>query len=124
MIPYPGVRLVKTRYGWVEINHVRYDHDIIIHPDQKITKRSKKKSRNLKKEYGHTPLSEHDLVFLKKESPAVIFIGTGQFGDMPITREAHKILSRFDTCVSPTPEILDRIAEESRPFAAVLHVSC
>ena len=115
---------MKTRYGWVEIDHVRYDHDIIIHTDQKISKRSKKKSRKLRKEYGHIPLSEHDLSFLKKEAPEMIFIGTGQFGDMPITREAHKILSGFETCVSPTPEILDRIADETRPFAAVLHVSC
>jgi hypothetical protein len=115
---------MKTRLGWVEIDHVRYDHDIIIHKDQRITRRSKKRSRKLKKEYGHTPLSEHDLAFLKKEVPEIVFIGTGQFGDMPITREAHRILSGYDTCVSPTPDILDRIADESRPFVAVLHVSC
>lgn len=115
---------MKTRYGWVEIDHVRYDYDIVIHSDQRITKRSKKKSRKLRKEYGHTPLSEHDLAFLKKEDPKIIFIGTGQFGDMPITREAHRILSDYDTCVCPTPDVLDKIADEPRPFAAVLHVSC
>ena len=124
MIPYARVRFMKTRYGWVEVNHVRYDYDIIIHLDQKISKRSKKKSRKLKKEYGHTPLSEHDLAFLKDEAPEIIFIGTGQFGDMPITREAHRILSAYETCVSPTPDILDRIADERRPFAALLHVAC
>lgn len=124
MIPYPEVRLMKTRYGWVEIDHVRYDYDIIIHPDRRITRRSKKKSRKLRKEYGHTPLSEYDLAFLKHEAPEIIFIGTGQFGDMPITREAHRILSGYETCVSPTPDILDRIADERRPFAALLHVAC
>lgn len=115
---------LKTRYGWVEVNRIRYDHDIIIHLDQTITKRSKKKSRKFKKNYGHTPLSDHDLDFLKKEVPAILFIGTGQFGDMPITREAHQILAKYETCVGPTPDILDRISEETRPFVAVLHVSC
>ena len=38
---------MKTRYGWVEIDHIRYDHDVIVHPDRSVTKRSKKKTKKL-----------------------------------------------------------------------------
>ena len=39
---------MKSRYGWIEIDHVRYDHDVIIHTDRSVSKRSKKKSKKLK----------------------------------------------------------------------------
>ena len=115
---------MKSKYGWVEIDGVRYDHDVIIHTDRAVTKRSKKKSRKFKTLFGHTPLSDHDLLFLHKEQAAVIFIGTGQFGDLPITTEAHAILSKMETIIRPTPEIIGMLEEEKRPFAAIIHVSC
>jgi hypothetical protein len=31
---------------------------------------------------------------------------------------------RFTAIIRPTPEILERIAEETRPAVAILHVSC
>jgi len=115
---------VKTRYGWVEIDNVRYDHDVIIHCDRTVTKRSKKQSKKFKKTYGHTPLAGHELTLLDEENPEVIFIGTGQYGDLPITSEARQMLVRFETVIRPTPEILDLIKEETRPFVSILHVSC
>jgi hypothetical protein len=108
----------------VEINEVRYDHDIIIHQDGTVTKRSKKKSKKLKNSYGHTPLADQELEFLEKENPEVIFIGTGQFGDLPITPETHLILKHYETIIRPTPEILELLEEEKRPAVAILHVSC
>ena len=103
---------------------MRYDHDVIIHSDRTVTKRSKKKSKKLKAVFGHTPLADHELSFLVKEKPEVVFIGTGQYGDLPITPEADQSLKRFVTCIRPTPEILELFAEECRPSVAVLHVSC
>jgi hypothetical protein len=115
---------MKTRFGWVEIDEVRYDHDVIIHPDRSVTKRSKKKSKKLKKNYGHTPLAGHELAFLKEEKPEIVFIGTGQYGDLPITPDAHQILQRYESVIRPTPEVLDMFAAESRHSVAILHVTC
>lgn len=115
---------MKTRYGWVEIDNVRYDHDVIVHSDRSVTKRKKKRSRKLKKKYGHTPLAAHELAFLAKERPEVVYIGTGQFGDLPVTVDALCILKEFDSVIQPTPEVLERFARETRAAAAVLHVSC
>jgi hypothetical protein len=115
---------MNSKYGWVEIDGVRYDHDVIIHADRAVTKRSKKKSRKFKTLFGHTPLSDHDLLFLQKEKAEIIFIGTGQFGDLPITTEARAILSTVEAIIRPTPDIISMLEEEHRPFAAVIHVSC
>jgi hypothetical protein len=115
---------MKTRYGWVEIDNSRYDHDVVVHLDRTVTKRSKKKSKKFRKNYGHTPLTKHDLAFLKSEKPEVVFVGTGQYGDLPITVDAHRILLHYKTIVRPTPEILDLLTGESRPSVAILHVTC
>jgi len=115
---------MKSEFGWIEIDKVRYDHDVIIHRDGSVTKRSKKKSKELKSTYSHTPLSDQELEVLKKEKPEIVYIGTGQYGDLPITPEAERELSRFETVIRPTPEILDMLKKERRSFVAIIHVTC
>ena len=115
---------MKSEFGWIEIDQVRYEHDVIIHRDGSVTKRSKKKSKELKNTYGHTPLSDQELEVLKKEKPEIVYIGTGQYGDLPITPEAERELSRFETVIRPTPEILDMLKKERRSFIAIIHVTC
>lgn len=115
---------MKSEFGWIEIDKIRYDHDVIIHSDGLVTKRSKKKSKNLKATYGHTPLSDHELEFLDRENPEIVYIGTGQYGDLPLTPEAKTLLCRFETVILPTPEILDMLEHENRTFVAIIHVTC
>jgi hypothetical protein len=115
---------MKSEFGWIEINKVRYDHDVIIHTDGSVTRRSKKKSKELRSTYGHTPLSDHELEFLAKESPEIVYIGTGHSGDLPLTPDAKKVLGRFETVIRPTPDILDMLKKEHRSFIAIIHVSC
>jgi hypothetical protein len=115
---------MKSEFGWIEIDQVRYEHDVIIHHDGSVTKRSKKKSKEMKSTYGHTPLSDQELEVLKKEKPEIVYIGTGQYGDLPITPEAERELSRFETVIRPTPEILDMLKKEHRSFIAIIHVTC
>ena len=115
---------MKSEFGWIEIDQVRYEHDVIIHRDGSVTKRSKKKSKELKSTYGHTPLSDQELEVVKKEKPEIVYIGTGQYGDLPITPEAERELRRFETVIRPTPEILDMLKKERRSFIAIIHVTC
>lgn len=115
---------MKSEFGWIEIDKVRYENDVIIHRDTSVTKRSKKRSKELKSTYGHTPLSDHELDFLENEKPEVVYIGTGQYGDLHITPEAKTVLSRFETVIRPTPDILDTLEKEKRSFVAIIHVTC
>jgi hypothetical protein len=115
---------MRTEYGWVEIDQIRYDHDIVIHPDRSVCKRRKKRSKRFKRTFGHTPLTDRELEFLDEEMPSVVYIGTGQFDELPLTMEALRKLSCYTAFLRPTPEIVRMLETEHRPFAAILHVSC
>lgn len=115
---------MKTGFGWIEMGNVRYDHDIVIHTDGSVTKRRKKDSKELKGDYGHTPLSEHELGFLAKEHPEVVYVGTGQYGSLPVTPGAADLLASYAPVIMPTGEILSLLGKEQRPYVAILHITC
>ena len=115
---------MKTEFGWVNIGGTRYEHDIVIHTDGTISKRRKKLSKPFRGEFGHTPLSAEELGFLEEERPEVVYIGTGQYGDLPLTPDAIALLAPYSPVVRPTPDILPLIKEENRKYAAVVHVTC
>jgi hypothetical protein len=54
----------------------------------------------------------------------VIYVGTGYDGALPITEDAQKILSKFETIVMPTPEIIEKVEHEKRKTVAIIHVTC
>jgi len=89
-----------------------------------MTSRKKKLSNPWASEFGHTPLSAEELEFLEGERPEVVYIGTGQYGDLPVTPNAVKLLAEFEHVVRPVPDIIPLIAKEQRKYAAVLHVTC
>lgn len=115
---------MKTGFGWIEVGGREYDHDIIIHTDGSISRRKKKLSKMLKGEYGHTPLSGPELATLLAERPGVVYIGTGQYGSMPLTPDAKDMLEPVPTIILPTGEILAALGKEERSYVAVLHVTC
>jgi hypothetical protein len=111
-------------FGWVEWNGIRYEHDIVIHANGSVTKRDKKKSKKLKGDSVHTPLSEKELVFLGKEKPVVVYIGTGISGPLPLTRRAKEYLNSWHTVILPTPDLLRHLESDPRRYTAVIHVTC
>ena len=115
---------MQTGFGWIEIDGERYGHDVVIHTDHTITKRRKKLSKPFKSSYGHTPLSGEELAFLVDEKPEVVYIGTGQYGDLPLAPETQAVLAGYEARINLTPEILQDLATETRKFTAILHVTC
>ena len=115
---------IKSEFGWIKVNGVKYDKDIVIHSDESITKREKKKSKDLKPNYGHTPLSERELEFLPKEQFEIIYVGTGHEASLPITPAAREILGKYKTVILPTPEVIDKIESEQGRFVAIIHITC
>jgi hypothetical protein len=115
---------VKAEFGWIKINEEKYSRDVVIHSNGKITKREKKKSKELKPFYGHTPLSEYELKFLKKEEFEVLYIGCGHTASLPITAKALEILTKYNTVILPTPEVIGKIEQEKKKFVAIIHVTC
>jgi hypothetical protein len=119
-----GVAMLKSEFGWIKVNGVKYEKDIIIHADGKVTKRKKKESKDLKEKYGHTPLSDRELDFLSQEKPEVVYIGIGHESALPITPEALGILKKYETVILPTGEITKKIEQEQRRMVALIHVTC
>ncbi|MGD0646044.1 MAG: hypothetical protein ABSA75_14155 [Candidatus Bathyarchaeia archaeon] len=115
---------MKSEFGWVKIDGVKYESDIIIHANEKITKRKKKLSKELKPLYGHTPLSKRELDFLENEKPEAVYVGTGHEAALPITPEALSTLQKYNAVIEPTPEIIKKINNEKRKFTAIIHVTC
>lgn len=115
---------MKAKFGQVKVNGEKYQKDIIIHSDRSVTKREKKKSKDLKAEYGHTPLSERELEFLPKEQFDALYVGTGHEAALPITPLAQEILDEYHAVVLPTPEVIDKILQEQKKFVAIIHVTC
>ncbi|MGD6853015.1 MAG: hypothetical protein ACQCN6_13230 [Candidatus Bathyarchaeia archaeon] len=111
-------------FGCVKIHGEKYENDLVIHANGEVTKRKKKKSKPLKPDYGHTPLSEKELDFLAEEKPKVIYVGTGYNGALPITPEALAILADYKTVILPTPEVLPKIEADKRRHVAIIHVTC
>ena len=115
---------IKAEFGWINVNGVKYEKDIIIHADRTITKRQKKKSKDQKPKYGHTPLSERELTFLEDEKPEVVYVGTGHQGALPITPQAEQMLKKYETIILSTLDAIEKINQEHRKFAALIHVTC
>ena len=115
---------MQTAYGWVQIGAEKFENDIIVHVDGTVTKRQKKLSKDLQADYGHTPLSERELDFLEEEGPEVVIVGIGQNGDLPVTPKAKKILGKYRTVYLRTPEAVESMSAEKRPYVAIVHVTC
>ena len=115
---------MKDDFGSVKIFGHTYEKDIIVHHEGRVTKRKKKKSREFKPVYGHTPLSEKELDFLKEEKPEVVYIGIGYQSALPITERAQKILKNYKTILMPTPDIAAKVEQEKKKFVAIIHVTC
>jgi len=111
-------------FGIVKINGEEYEKDVVIHTNGKVSKRKKKKSKDLKPTYGHTPLSDKELDVIEDEEPEVVYIGTGYEGSLPITPEALKVLKDYETVILPTPEVIPKIEADKRKLVAFIHVTC
>jgi hypothetical protein len=118
------IKSIESQFGWIGINGEKYEKDIVIHSDGSVTKREKKKSKDLKLEYGHTPLSERELEFLSKEHFKALYVGTGQEAALPITPKALEMLNKYNAVILPTPEVIRRIEDEKKNFVALIHVTC
>ncbi|MDN7025006.1 hypothetical protein FGU65_08920 [Methanoculleus sp. FWC-SCC1] len=113
------------KFGKIKINGVKCKNDAYVHVDGSVTKRDKSLSKHLKEEYGQTPLTDRELVFLRNEEPEVVYVGTGFCGQLPITYAAKRILDGFDVIMMPTSKELKKaLKKEKRKYAAFLHVTC
>ena len=90
---------MRTCYGWVEIDGVPgLARDLMLHRNRSVEKRSKKKSRKYRGFFGHTPLADSEIDFLRREKPRSCISG-GQLDNIPITAKALEISQKFGAII-------------------------
>ena len=111
------------RFGEIEVEGVRYEHDIVIDRG-KVTKRSKKASKAYRAEFGHTPLSADETIPWGGKR---LIVGTGESGSLPITPDVWREAQRrgVEIVAQPTGEALVLVSDtDARDVRAILHVTC
>ena len=117
------MRARLVRFGEVEVEGDRYDHDVVIEAGR-IRRRKKGPSKIHRGRFGHTPLSVDEA--LPWGGPALI-VGTGANGSLPVMAEVYEEAERRGVRIEALPtEEACRLLRESPPdqVNAVLHVTC
>ncbi len=110
-------------FGRIIVAGVEYDHDVIIESGE-VSARSKRPSKALRARYGHTPLSEAEVI---PWSHPRLIIGSGYSGRLPITPGVHDAAraNGVGIEVMPTAEacaVLRQLGPSD--CNAILHVTC
>ncbi|MDD1770113.1 MAG: MTH938/NDUFAF3 family protein [Methanomassiliicoccales archaeon] len=111
-------------WGWLEIDGMRFEKDVVVHVDGSVTPRAVELSHPYRTEYFHVPLSELELGFLEEEKPEVVIVGAGHKGMMTITPKAKELLSRYVVIEGTTENAVKAMNAEKRRFVAILHSTC
>jgi len=80
------MRVNNYTFGEITIDGVRYEHDLVI-TGEKIHKRKKGPSKELKKEFGHTPLTAAEEIPWDARQ---LWIGTGAYGRLPVADDVRE----------------------------------
>jgi len=112
----------RFSFGSIRINGVVYDHDIIIDRGE-VRKRKKKASKELRNEFGHTPLSTAE--YLPWDCRRLV-IGTGANGALPVMDEVQNEATKrgVELVVVPTEEAIQLVNTMPQGTNAVLHITC
>ncbi|MBU0492921.1 MAG: hypothetical protein KKA73_29120 [Chloroflexi bacterium] len=122
---YPQVG--DTGFGWIEIDGERWEKDVLITADGRARKRPKKLSKPYST--GHTPLGPEEVERAVAAEPAVLLIGTGQWGALPVLTEAQQMAQERSVLLEtmPTLRAIQRyreLVETGQLVAAIFHLTC
>jgi hypothetical protein len=109
-------------FGSIRIDGQEYDRDVVIDRGE-IRKRKKGPSKELRAQYGHTPLSIAEDIPWKCGR---LVIGTGHSGSLPVLPEIEMEARKrgVDLVTVPTDKAVDVLNEGMKDTNAVLHLTC
>ncbi|MEO0072773.1 MAG: MTH938/NDUFAF3 family protein [candidate division WOR-3 bacterium] len=116
--------ITQTGFGWIEIDGVRYNTDIIIYPDGTVEDRYRNFSGDNhlieKREVLKVLLATPDI------KPQIFVVGSGQMGIVKITDEAVQYLQEqgISLIVEPTPKAILSFNQAQKSKCAIFHVTC
>ena len=118
------MKIDGTTFGEITIDGNTYDHDVVIRLSGEIVKRKKKLSKKL---YGtsHT-LSKDEAKFIFEKGCEQIIIGSGQLGNVHLSKEAEAYFKKHGCKVrlEPTAQAIDVFNQSRRKKIGLFHVTC
>jgi hypothetical protein len=124
-MPAPKRPLIQdTSFGTIRVDGQQYDHDIIITLDGRVKKRKKKLSKEI---YGtsHT-LSLPEIEYVYEQDARGIVIGSGQYGEAGLSREASDFLAgkNCEVILKKTPKALKEWNSLKGKWIGLFHITC
>ena len=124
-MPAPKRPLIQdTSFGTIRVDGQQYDHDIIITLDGRVKKRKKKLSKEI---YGtsHT-ISLPEIEYVYEQDARGIVIGSGQYGEAGLSREASDFLAgkNCEVILRKTPKALKEWNSMKGKWIGLFHITC
>lgn len=118
------MKIDSTTFGAITIDGTTYQHDVVIRLSSEVVKRKKKLSKKL---YGTSHvLSKDEAKFLFEKGCDQVVIGSGQMGNVHLSREAEAYFERkgCDVLLRPTPEAIRMFNRSHARRIGLFHVTC
>ena len=113
-----------TGFGFIIVDGLRIQHDIVIGLSGKPEKRKKKLSKAI---YGSSHLvSKDEAKYIYEDGASKVIIGSGQFGRLGLSQEASEYFKKRCCAVElfPTPEAIQRWNAAKGSVIGMFHVTC
>ncbi|NIM94961.1 MAG: adenylate kinase [Anaerolineales bacterium] len=117
-------QITKFKFGSIQVDGKKYTYDIIIRLDGSVQKRKKKLS---KEKYGTShKLSRKEMKFVYEKGASSIVIGSGQSGNVKLSRKARKYLQERDceVLIAPSQEAVLLWNNAGPGTIALFHITC
>jgi hypothetical protein len=114
------VKIDSTGFGWISVDNIRYNHDIIILSDGKI----KNRYEDFKGD-SHT-LSKEEAEKVIGGGTETIVVGTGQSGVLSIAEETKEFLAKkkIKLKAEETPKAIKTFNSLTGKKSALFHTTC
>ena len=116
------MRIDHFEFGSVRIDGVTYENDVVIERG-KVRPRKKKRSKQFRETFGHTPLS------VREDIPwdcRRLLVGTGVAEGLPVMDDVYTEAGRrkVELVALPTLEAIQALRSSPKDTNAILHVTC
>ncbi|MEO0077071.1 MAG: MTH938/NDUFAF3 family protein [candidate division WOR-3 bacterium] len=123
------MKIDGTGFGWIKIDGIKYDTDVIIFVNGEIENRYRnfQGDNHLVSQWEVEKIITHKTVANEHiEKPEVLIVGTGQAGIVRVTDEAKSFLAKqgIKLIAEITPIAIKRFNEIKDKKSAVFHVTC
>jgi len=116
--------LCDSGFGYITVDGVKFDHDIIIRLSGEIKKRKKKLSKIV---YGTSHIiSLEEAKYIYQDGAKRLIIGAGQQGMVSLSDEAVDFFKKkkCKTDLHPTPKAVEKWNIASESVIGLFHVTC